>query len=227
MLTSGQAKCFQVDVPSQSTITIAFSAPDLGLDDETFDSEKRTTTRNMSLIIVHKVPPGTRRKAPQDPATTPPTGRLRKQITERDGIVEYTTGPDEGPVEICAQSASASKRVPSRIAIRVFDDAAEFGGRKHLMQRLALGQVIRSGAEQLTEHSSRLAEELSRLSTHIHQITGSAEYMKEREKTVHDRSLSLQKAVKFWPIFRMFVLIVAAYLQTHYVLSFLKRRHIL
>ena len=226
MLTSSQAKCFQVDVPSQTTITIAYSAPDLGLGDEPIDSKKRTTTRNMSLVIVHKTPPGARRKPPRDPSATPPTGRLKKQITERDGMVEYTTGPDEGPVEICAQSTSASKRVPSRIAIRVIDNAAELGGRKHLLQRLAMGQVIRSGAEQLTEHSSRLAEELSRLSTHINQITGSAEYMKEKEKTVHDRSLSLQKAVKFWPMFRMFVLIVAAYLQTHYILSFLKRRRI-
>jgi hypothetical protein len=227
LLTSSVAKCFQVDVPGQTTVTIAYSAPDLGLSDEPTEPVKRTTARSMSLLVIHNISPGAQPNYAHKPAPKPPSGRYREQLTNRDGTIEYTTGPHEGPLEICAQAASASRRIPARIAIRVFRDTVVSSGRKLVLQKLAQGQVIRSGAEQLSEHSSRLTEELSRLSDHIDQITGAAEYTKEREKLLHDKSLSLQSAVKFWPIVRMFVLIISAYMQTHYVVSFMKRRHII
>ncbi|GKY95364.1 hypothetical protein MPSEU_000498200 [Mayamaea pseudoterrestris] len=228
ILTSSVAKCFQVDVPSQTTIAVAYSTPDLGLSNDAVETTKRTVSRSMSLLIVHKVNPGGTHRTSQhnrSPAKAP-TGRFREQITKRDGVIEYTTGAHEGPVEICAQAASASKRTPVRFAIRVIQDAIETSGHKLVLQKLAQGQVIRSGAEKLTEHSSRLTEELSRLLKHINQIANTAETMKEREKSLHDRSISLQRAVKLWPIIRMFVLVSAAYMQTHYVVSFMKRRHI-
>lgn len=229
MLASSIAKCFHVDVPPQTTVTIAYSAPDLNVDDEPVDANQRTATRSMSIVVMQKSPSGTHRTPPhhhRERAAKAPSGRIRQQLTQREGTIEYTTGIQQGLVEICVQAIAASKRWPSRIAVRVFQDKLESSGRKLVLQKLARGQVIRSGAEQLTEQSSRLTDELKRISNHIKQIAGTAEHTKQREKALQDRSLSLQNAVKFWPIFRMFVLISAAYMQTHYVVSFMKRKHI-
>jgi hypothetical protein len=234
MLTSSVSKCFQVDVPPQTTITIAYHAPDLDTgDDDPPDAKPRSTARHMNIVVSQPTAAAddkaSRQRREASATTQLASGRIREQLSKRTGSIEYTTAAaaSEGLVEICAQALSASKRVPVRIALRVFQDTKAVTGRKLVLQKLAQGQVIRSGAETLLEQSSRLTDELLSLSSRVHDISESADYMKEKERSFQDKTVSLQQAVKYWPMFRIFVLVSAAYLQTHYVVSFMKRRHIL
>jgi hypothetical protein len=225
LLTSSVGKCFTVDVAPSTTITIAYSAPDLALSDDPNEdlSKKRTTARIMNILVTHKLPPGVKPANAREKKTAL-GGRLKEQLSKREGTIEYTTGSGEGLVEVCAQAASASQRIPLRVAIQVFQGTGRSSAEK-LVRKLSQGGM-RTGAELLTEHSSRLTSEIGSLSSWIKEISKNAEYFKQKEVSLHDKSVALQNAAKYWPIFRMFVLISAAFLQTHYVVTFMKRRHI-
>jgi hypothetical protein len=74
--------------------------------------------------------------------------------------------------------------------------------------------------------TSRISGELMRMQRRADSIAGDADFSKEREAKFHDKSVALNKAVRFWPMFRMFILGVGGYLQVTSVISYMKSKHI-
>jgi hypothetical protein len=172
----------------------------------------------MNILVMQKSSPGAPRSTyarNAGNAEKTPTGRLREQIDARQGIFDFTVGQDAGIVEVCVQAMTASIRNPSRVALRVWNkDSIAY-------QQPRLGDV-----ERLTRHSSTLEQQLRHIMFTLEEITLNADQMKDRQNDFQSTSLSLKKATNFWPAVRIFVISAAGFLQAHYVISYMKQRHI-
>jgi len=74
--------------------------------------------------------------------------------------------------------------------------------------------------------TSRISSELMRMHRRAKSIAGDAQFSKEREESFFHKSVSLNRAVRYWPMFRLLVLMVGGYLQVSHVVQYMKRRHI-
>jgi len=70
------------------------------------------------------------------------------------------------------------------------------------------------------------ASELSTFEGRAKDLLKNSEFSKEQEVKFHNKSVKLNNAVKYWPIFRILVLVVAGYVQATHVITYMKRKHI-
>jgi hypothetical protein len=149
------------------------------------------------------------------------TGRIRHQLEAREGIVDFQTHPREAaPVEVCVQSYWASPDAPVRISIdvrRKSESAGRAGGP---------GGGGVEDAKKLSLLSSILSADLTRSEQRTKELGDNADVARDDEKIFHAQSVKLNRAVKYWPMFRMTVLVVGGYSQVTHVLRFMRSRHI-
>jgi hypothetical protein len=144
-----------------------------------------------------------------------PTGRVRQHLEATTGRIEFTTGTEDGLVEICVQSMTASAQAPSRIGLRVYIEPPN------------LASITADGlVQKLTEHSSLISDDLSRMLSRVDQALIDADYATEREKEFREKSVSLNKAVKYWPLIRIVCLLSSGIIQARYIIQYMKSRHI-
>lgn len=149
------------------------------------------------------------------------TGRLRQQLESREGVMEFITGELDGMIEICAQAFSASARNPARIHLRVHRKAP-----RPKTSEAEIQLTTSSDTERFNAHSSRISNELAHFEGRVRELAANADYAKEREHEFHEQSIALNKAVKYWPIFRIAILLLGGYIQVSRVISYMKSRHI-
>jgi len=161
-----------------------------------------------------------------------PTGNIpvkhREQLDVKKGIFYYETAQLDGNLEVCIQSYTASMETPSRVALSVSTHSADDDDILQQLEseRIMLNRKLESENKVIKEETSRITAELMRMQRRAKSIAGDAQFSKKREETFHNQSVSLNKAVKFWPIVRMVVVAIGGYLQVSHVIAYMKSRHI-
>jgi hypothetical protein len=152
------------------------------------------------------------------------TQKIQHQIEDTEGFLEFETGKIDGHVEICVQSLSATKVSPSRVALNITTMAAA-DENAVVDQPENEPPMVLDPTAMYQLHTSHITGEMTRLHSRIREIVSNAEYSRDVEVGFHQQSVSLNKAVRYWPAFRILILIVAGYMQVSYVLTYLKSRH--
>lgn len=162
----------------------------------------------------------------QDSVGTGPM-KHREQLDEKEGSFQYDTGDFSGSLEICVQSYTATAENPSRVAYNVIPDALEAGmERKREAEKRLQNERQEVENKVVQDETSRITSELVRMQRRAQTISGDAQFSKQREQVFHSQSISLNGAVKYWPIARMAVILIGGYFQVTHVISYMKSRHI-
>ena len=142
------------------------------------------------------------------------SGRVRRELTERQGTVEFVTGARDAPVELCLQSMAANPKNPSRVALSV-------------TQQVKVGKQQKEEKERQTQkHMSVLALEIEKLDKKADMILTNADYAKEQEVDFHEQSLAMNRASQYWPMIHLGVLLITGFTQANHIIRFFKSRHI-
>ena len=161
------------------------------------------------------------------------TGKLRIQIDKDKGKVHFYTGNQAGVLEICKQSYIATRMNPRRIALHVTERAATS---QEKLKNIAITdeneeeEKVPDNKQDnaiLNVETSRISLELSRMEEKMHELASHAEHSKDTEQDFHLKQVRLHRAVRYWPIFRMVVVIIAGIVQTVFAFNHMKSRHIL
>ena len=159
------------------------------------------------------------------------TRKLREDISEKSGRLEFMTGDRDGFIEICLQAYLATAKDPRRFGIAVSKIALEdYENQKEHAKKDAQKDVevpANIQTDMLVKvETSRITTELERFTKRIQDISNSAQSSKERESSFHQSSVSLSRAVRRYPIFRICILLVAGYMQASHVVKYMRSRHI-
>lgn len=149
------------------------------------------------------------------------TGRLREQIDKKSGVIEFIMSEEGGMVEVCVQALSASRQTPVRVSLRVRLKAKE-----PAVPQQAAPASGATDEQRLHFHSSRITNDLERMLSRVDEINVNADMARDRESGFFALSMSLHKAVKYWPMFRMAIVLAAGYFQVNHVVRYMKAKHI-
>lgn len=155
--------------------------------------------------------------------------KIRQPVeSERGSISYYTANMNGGTIEVCVQSYTATVEMPSRVSLYIHGLDDQKGADEDLAEeRRGLSkEQIEAENKLVKEETSRITSELMRMHRRAKSIGGDARYSKDREEAFHNLSVSLNKAVARWPVFRMLVVLVGGYFQVSHVVRFMKSRHI-
>jgi emp24/gp25L/p24 family/GOLD len=154
--------------------------------------------------------------------------RHREPFEQRSGSFVYKTGAlDGGYLEVCVQSYTASPDSPSRIAWNVLvpNEEKEIERQLQVDQQKYLEQLNVEN-KLISAETSRITAELVRMHRRAKALADDAQFSKEHEESFRAASVQLHRAVHYWPMIRMFVLLVGGYLQVTNVVRYMKSRHI-
>jgi hypothetical protein len=155
--------------------------------------------------------------------------KIRQPLESESGQIGYYTGHLlGGTIEVCVQSYTATVEMPSRVSLDIheLDDSKAVDEELAEKRRALTKEQVEAENKLVKEETSRITSELMRMHRRAKSVGGDARYSKDREEAFHNLSVSLNKAVRYWPLFRMAVLLVGGYLQVTHVVSFMKSRHI-
>ena len=77
------------------------------------------------------------------------------------------------------------------------------------------------------EHLGELETLLNGMIKESSVVVMTAESMKNEESEFHQRSIDINSAAKWWPIFHIVVLLITGFTQANNVVTFFKSRHII
>ena len=158
------------------------------------------------------------------------TRKLREDITNRHGQIEFFTGERDGFVEICVQAYLATAKDPRRFGMSVVLKSMEVYNREKEAKEPVkafpnVPQQIQSDMT-LAVETSRITKELERHKQRVQDISGNMAASKDRQASFHETSVSLSRGVRRYPIFRICILLVAGYMQASHVVRYMRSRHI-
>jgi hypothetical protein len=159
----------------------------------------------------------------------PPTNKLRVQLDNREGVLEFPTASDgNSVVEICLQSYFATQEDPSRVGLNLTvvvpdDSAYEIKEAQMSEEQIAL---IQQSNRVIKSQTSGITQELLRLEKDVINIRKDVGRSSRQAVDFQIKSEKLNNAVYYWPIFRIFVLLLTGYLQVSHVLNYMKKHHI-
>lgn len=149
----------------------------------------------------------------------------REQPDQREGIINFETSETGGSVQICIHSLFASKHGPYRVGLEVNEkvnttdeEAVTFNPNVRVLQVEASDTAL--------IHLTAFSKEMIRAENLVRSILASADVVKKEESDFYEQSISMEKGVHFWPMFRFSCIIVAAAMQVRYILQFMKAKHI-
>lgn len=159
------------------------------------------------------------------------TRKLREDLQAKEGRLEFLSGERDGYIEICVQAYTATRTSPRRIGLRIEKmPVAEYERQKEGIKESKSDEVKVPGdiqSEMLVKvETSRITTELGRLKVRCADLGNSASTAKKRETEFHQTSVNLSKAARYYPIFRIAILLVAGYMQASHVVQYMKTRHI-
>lgn len=187
--------------------------------------------KDVNIVMVQRYPEKSRAPDPkqQNIQPRPPTKKVRVQLEEKKGEFFFRT--DDIPysyVEICVQSYFASAGDPSRIGITVTSSEDSPQIEKDGMKDLSPEDIetIHKSNRVIRSQTSGITQELVRLEKKLRDIMRDINQSSRQTADHQEKSLKLSKAVRYWPIFRVCVLLVGGYFQVSHVLGYMKRHHI-
>jgi emp24/gp25L/p24 family/GOLD len=153
--------------------------------------------------------------------------KRREQLESPEGSFEYETLEFDGQLEICVQSYTATADAPSRVAVSIDikSENEEIAAQLEAELKL-LNARLEAENHVVKEETSRITSELIRMQRRALMIASDAQFSKAREEAFHSQSIALNRAVKYWPMIRLAVLLIGGYLQVTHVVNFMKSRHI-
>jgi emp24/gp25L/p24 family/GOLD len=156
--------------------------------------------------------------------------KIRHQVEETDGSFEFEVDELDENLEICIQSYSASSETPSRVSIII---TATKSQEDIDLERLTLALKQHAAQAKVDEieqvvktQTSRISSELMRMKKRTETIVQEIDYSKQREAEFQSKSISLNKAVTYYPIARILIIIMAACMQVSYVVDYMRSKHI-
>lgn len=154
--------------------------------------------------------------------------KIRQPLEQRSGMMEYDTHQlNDGSIEFCIQSYTASSETPSRVSLVVEQESErKVIEREMAAERQLMGENLAEENALVKAETSRITAELMRMHRRSKAIAGDASYSMDREASFQQQSIVLNQAVKYWPMFRMFILLVAGYVQVTNVVGYMKKKHI-
>ena len=149
-------------------------------------------------------------------------GRVREELTKREGTITFLTGESDGTVDICIQSIIANRNNPSRYSINVTMAVSEEEEEK-VEEKPKEDQF---GNYQVKMEMSRVERDLQTLSNRVKSILNNADFNKDQEVAFHEQSVAMNRAATYWPIIQLLVLLVTGFTQANHIVRFMKSRHI-
>jgi len=159
----------------------------------------------------------------------PPTNKVRVQVENRTGDLYFRTDDNgNSVVEICVQSYFASQDDPSRVGLNITtsDDSSEHENKAQPSLTPEQVQQIQESNRIIRSQTSGITQELLKLERKVKDIISDINRSSKQATEVQEKALALNKAVQYWPMFRVIVLILGGYFQVSAVLNYMKRRHI-
>lgn len=192
---------------------------------EKLERMKQKKMREMSITVTQKsgLASSSRERRTTEEKTIG-QGRVREELKEREGTIEFRTGKDDGTVDICVQSITANRNSPSRVMLNVtmvMSDELE-----------AEENIIDENAGDALEHSelksqmTRLERDLQTLNNRVLATLNNAEFNKDQEAEFHARSVRIGAAALYWPIIQITVIIVTGFTQANHIVKYMKAHHI-
>mmetsp|Transcript_19008 Transcript_19008/g.39052 ORF Transcript_19008/g.39052 Transcript_19008/m.39052 type:complete len:325 (-) Transcript_19008:252-1226(-) len=217
---------------------------------ERLDRIKSKKFRDTSITITSKGDPlTTLNSATQNTSydadgtiVTTGIGRVRDELTQNQGRIEFTTGRGMGAVDLCVQSILASSKKPARVHIRVdmaaseddyddYDDDGAYLGPEEIEER-KLAKAKKATDPDHLEHKeiatkmTRLERDLQTLQNRAKACVNNADYNKDVEAKFHEQSISMHRASTYWPMIQLTVLLITGFTQANHIVRYLKSHHI-
>jgi hypothetical protein len=156
-------------------------------------------------------------------------GRIREELTKREGIIKFMTSDLDGKVDICVQSVIASTRAPARISLNVTMEATEEsrggGDGEENRGQYASGEDSFK-TEEIKTQMGRFERDLATLKSRVKHVISNADFNKEQAEDFHENSVAMNRAATYWPIIQLVVFIVAGFTQANHIVTYMKTRHI-
>lgn len=164
-------------------------------------------------------------------------GRVREELTQTEGRIEFMTSKIAGNLEVCVQSILASTKKPARIHIQadmaasdreyddddqVFDDDDDGTAKK----KEKTNDPEHLEHKEISTKMSRLERDLHTLKSRVKACQNNADFNKEQEAAFHLQSISMNRAARYWPIIQLTVLLVTGFTQANHIVRYLKSHHI-
>lgn len=142
--------------------------------------------------------------------------RVREILSAKYGSVAFATAEDDSTVHICFQAYSASRGAPQLLSIDIYADSIA----KPIPRMTPEEERI------LISQTGVVDTELTKMLKRIDEIWVAARKGKAIQADFYQLSVDLDNAIKYWPMGRMVILAVAAFLQVRYVVRYMKSKHI-
>lgn len=161
-------------------------------------------------------------------------GRIREELSQKKGKIEFMVGNDSGNVEICIQSIIASTKKPARFHLKVdmlasdeeYTDDDEYEGENVEQKKAKAKDPDHLEHHEISTKMSRLERDLQTLNNRVKACLNNADFNKDQETIFHEQSISMNRASKYWPIIQLVVLIVTGFTQANHIVRYLKSHHI-
>lgn len=254
ILSSTRSKCLSLVAPQGQTLSISYKAPDMQVlpdeegeeqENSAIDSEpsdgadadwnrrmkeklermKQKKMREMSITVTQKsgLASSSRERRTTEEKTIG-QGRVREELKEREGTIEFRTGKDDGTVDICVQSITANRNSPSRVMLNVtMVMSDEFEDEENIIDENA-GDALEHS--ELKSQMTRLERDLQTLNNRVLATLNNAEFNKDQEAEFHARSVRIGAAALYWPIIQITVIIVTGFTQANHIVKYMKAHHI-
>lgn len=193
---------------------------------EKLERMKNKKMRDISITVTQKVGlsgalSSRQRKRYNDDEKVTGQGRVREELTKRQGTIEFLTGEEDGTVDICVQSIVANRNSPSRIALNVTtvaDDAEEEQS----------AEVKNDGLDHTAAKNqmSRLERDLQTLNNRARAIMNNADFNKDQQGAFIEQSVSMHSASTYWPIIQVMIIIVTGVTQANHIIRYMRTHHI-
>jgi emp24/gp25L/p24 family/GOLD len=149
-------------------------------------------------------------------------GRVREELTKRQGTILFLTGEDDGTIDICVQSIVANRNSPSRIALNVTMAADE-----EVEENEAAEVKSEDVNHEATKtHMSRLDRELHTLNSRVRAILNNADFNKNQQGAFIDQSVAIHSAAMYWPIIQVLIIIITGITQANHIIRYMRTHHI-
>eukprot|EP00536_Pseudo-nitzschia_multiseries_P000118 jgi/Psemu1/321464/estExt_fgenesh1_pg.C_20091 len=163
------------------------------------------------------------------------SGRIREELAQPKGRIDFLTGKDAGTVEVCVQSILASPKKPARFYLKVEtaasdneydDDDGYYDDDSHISETGTKKDPDHLEHRELSSKMTRLERDLQTLQNRVRACLNNADFNKDQETIFHEQSVSMNRATKYWPMIQLTVLIVTGFTQANHIVRYLKTHHI-
>jgi hypothetical protein len=152
-------------------------------------------------------------------------GRIREELSKRDGTIKFMTNDMDGKVDICVQSIIASSRAPSRISLNVTMESTE-ANESEGDEDGDESKGENWKADEVKTQMGRFERDLATLKSRVKHIISNADFNKGQVEEFREHSVAMNRAATYWPIIQLVVFIVAGFTQANHIVTYMKTRHI-